>query len=116
MSPLVISAHSSYRNFLYGKFSSFQDQPLPPPFRDSEDAAAAIIEFYRKCHEVSEKLLELFALALGVPVEHFRKWHSFGVNTTLSLIHYPGLDCEQRAALKDIDIRAGGTLQAHPSS
>ncbi len=52
--------------------------------------------------------MELFALALELPKEHFRDSHSFGENTAMSLIHYPRLGKEERGALGEMDIRAGG--------
>jgi hypothetical protein len=54
------------RTFSYGKYCATTTQPLPPPFKDSDEAAAAIKRFYRACHDVSERLMELFALALEV--------------------------------------------------
>jgi hypothetical protein len=39
---------------------------MPPPFKDSAEATETIKRFYQACHDVSERLMELFALALEV--------------------------------------------------
>ncbi|GFZ49078.1 hypothetical protein JCM24511_06828 [Saitozyma sp. JCM 24511] len=93
--------------FSYGKYCANTTQPMPPPFKDSAEATATIKRFYQACHDVSERLMELFALALELPKEHFRQSHSFGLNTAMSLIHYPRLSETERAELNTMDIRAG---------
>jgi hypothetical protein len=50
-------------------------------------------------------------MASQLSYEHFRKAHSFGLNTGISLIHYPPLDRE-RGEVEKMDIRAGGELNA----
>lgn len=45
---------------------------------------------------------------MQLPKEHFRQSHSFGLNTAMSLIHYPRLSETERAELNTMDIRAGG--------
>ncbi|WVQ76752.1 hypothetical protein IAR50_006426 [Cryptococcus sp. DSM 104548] len=97
--------------FSYGKYCANTTQQMPPPFQDSipegQEAYQTIKRFYKDCHEVSELLMELFALALELDREHFRQSHSFGLNTAMSLIHYPALDEAEAKALSTIDIRAG---------
>ncbi|RSH90184.1 hypothetical protein EHS25_001518 [Saitozyma podzolica] len=147
--------------FSYGKYCANTTQPMPPPFKDSAEATETIKRFYQACHDVSERLMELFALALEVspsdlagiphllggtsseltsfadsrglmsvsvccapmlrcdsatvrqlddvtlPKEHFRQSHSFGLNTAMSLIHYPRLSDTERAEMNMMDIRAG---------
>ncbi|WVQ82877.1 hypothetical protein IAT38_005013 [Cryptococcus sp. DSM 104549] len=93
--------------FSYGKYCQNQTQAMPPPFDKDEEAHEVIKRFYQDCHDVSERLMELFALALELPAEHFRQWHSFGLNTAMSLIHYPAVEAESQAKLGDMDIRAG---------
>ncbi|ORY25332.1 hypothetical protein BCR39DRAFT_544332 [Naematelia encephala] len=93
--------------FQYGRQSSKWKQPLPPPFIDDSSALIRMKSFYKACHETSERLLELFALALDMPFEHFRKCHSFGLNTAISMLHYPTLSEEERERVRETDIRAG---------
>jgi isopenicillin N synthase-like dioxygenase len=45
---------------------------------------------------------------MQLPKEHFRQSHSFGLNTAMSLIHYPRLSDTERAEMNMTDIRAGG--------
>lgn len=56
------------RTFSYGKYCANTTQPMPPPFKDNAEATATIKRFYQACHDVSERLMELFALALEVGV------------------------------------------------
>ncbi|KAK4685315.1 hypothetical protein P7C73_g4834, partial [Tremellales sp. Uapishka_1] len=93
--------------FSYGKYCAKTTQALPPPFSDSRDAETAIKRFYQACHDVSGRLMELFALALELPKEHFEQSHAFGLNTAMSLIHYPRLEVSERKGLTEMDIRAG---------
>jgi isopenicillin N synthase-like dioxygenase len=37
---------------------------MPPPFKNNPEASESIKRFYQACHDVSERLMELFALAL----------------------------------------------------
>ena len=39
---------------------------MPPPFEAKSGAEGELKAFYRTCHETSERLLELFAMALDV--------------------------------------------------
>jgi isopenicillin N synthase-like dioxygenase len=39
---------------------------MPPPFESGSGAEKELKAFYRTCHETSERLLELFAMALDV--------------------------------------------------
>nr|XP_031861852.1 uncharacterized protein CI109_002681 [Kwoniella shandongensis]KAA5528924.1 hypothetical protein CI109_002681 [Kwoniella shandongensis] len=93
--------------FSYGKYCANTTQPVPPPFKDDNVAHETIKRFYQDCHDVSERLMELFALALELPREHFRQSHSFGLNTAMSLIHYPALKPDEQKQLSEMDIRAG---------
>ncbi|KAK8846702.1 hypothetical protein IAR55_005789 [Kwoniella newhampshirensis] len=93
--------------FSYGKYCAKTKQEVPPPFKEDEVAHETIKRFYQDCHDVSERLMELFALALELPREHFRQSHSFGLNTAMSLIHYPALEPEEQKRLSEMDIRAG---------
>ncbi|KAK6904071.1 hypothetical protein I203_107585 [Kwoniella mangroviensis CBS 8507] len=94
--------------FSYGKYCGIEEQPMPNPFSVPDTIALQTIRrFYKDCHEVSEKLMELFAQALELPEDHFRQSHSFGLNTAMSLIHYPSLDMEGKKQLGEKDIRAG---------
>lgn len=43
-----------------------------------------------------------------MPESHFSRSHSFGMNTGMSLIHYPMLTREKTAELQEVDLRAGG--------
>ncbi|WRT65087.1 uncharacterized protein IL334_002029 [Kwoniella shivajii] len=93
--------------FSYGKYCSLEEQPMPSPFKDDSSIYETIKRFYDGCHEVSERLMELFALALELPKEHFRQSHSYGLNTAMSLIHYPALSKNEEMKLTEMDIRAG---------
>ncbi|KAL7424584.1 hypothetical protein Q5752_000268 [Cryptotrichosporon argae] len=93
--------------FSYGKFCATSTQPMPPPFKYDAKATTTIKRFYQACHDTSERLMELFAIALELPKEHFRQSHSFGQFTAMSLIHYPALSADQRVGLGALDIRAG---------
>ncbi|ODN96451.1 hypothetical protein L198_04165 [Cryptococcus wingfieldii CBS 7118] len=99
------------KTFSYGKYCADTTQQMPPPFQDStpggQEAHQTIKRFYKDCHQVSELLLELFALALQLERTHFKQSHSFGLNTAMSLIHYPALNEAEAKALSTIDIRAG---------
>ena len=39
---------------------------MPPPFEAKSGAEGELKAFYRTCHKTSERLLELFAMALDV--------------------------------------------------
>ncbi|WWD00238.1 hypothetical protein V866_007147 [Kwoniella sp. B9012] len=94
--------------FSYGKYCGIKEQAMPYPFSSFDEIALQTIRrFYKDCHEVSEKLMELFAQALELPEDHFKQSHSFGLNTAMSLIHYPSLDLEGKKQLSEKDIRAG---------
>ncbi|CAD6570347.1 MAG: hypothetical protein TREMPRED_005736 [Tremellales sp. Tagirdzhanova-0007] len=93
--------------FQYGRNAAKRAQPLPYPWKANTHATKGLSDFHRDLHHISERLLELFALALELPFEHFRKAHSFGLNTGLSMIHYPSLTAEERNGVASIDIRAG---------
>jgi len=54
------------RAFLYGRNTANKPQQLPSPFTLSSQADTDLKQFYAQCHETSEKLLELFAMALNV--------------------------------------------------
>lgn len=60
------------RSFSYGKLSAdaprTPKQPLPAFFADDSGGADSreLAEFYSACHELSAKLMALFALALKV--------------------------------------------------
>ena len=54
--------------FSFGKHSATIGQPIPPPYNADADALKAMTDFYRTCHEVSHRLLEMFAMALDVSV------------------------------------------------
>ena len=45
-----------------------------------------------------------------LPYEHFKSAHSFGLNTGISLIHYPPISPSDRLSKDHLDIRAGGKL------
>ncbi|ODO03090.1 hypothetical protein I350_05935 [Cryptococcus amylolentus CBS 6273] len=106
------SGYTKLITFSYGKYCANTTQQMPPPFQDStpggQEAHQTIKRFYKDCHQVSELLLELFALALDLERTHFKQSHSFGLNTAMSLIHYPALNEAEAKALSTIDIRAGG--------
>lgn len=53
-----------------------------PAFRKAAEA------LYDACFDASMRLLRLFAVALGVPVDYFTALHS-GENVTLRFLHYP---------------------------
>jgi hypothetical protein len=62
-----------------------------------------------RCHGAS--VLQCFTasvLRAQLPKEHFRQSHSFGLNTAMSLIHYPRLSETERTEMNTMDIRAGG--------
>lgn len=46
-------------------------------------------DLYRACTEASQRLLGVFALALGLPADWFADKHT-GQNMTLRFLHYPG--------------------------
>ncbi|TYJ54401.1 hypothetical protein B9479_004911 [Cryptococcus floricola] len=105
------SGYTKLITFSYGKYCANTTQQMPPPFQDStpggQEAHQTIKRFYKDCHQVSELLMELFALALELERTHFKQSHSFGLNTAMSLIHYPALNDAEAKALSTIDIRAG---------
>ena len=60
------------RTFQYGRNAAKRAQPLPPPWKGNTRAAKGLSEFHRNLHHISERLLELFALALDVS-----PWNSY---------------------------------------
>jgi hypothetical protein len=50
-----------------------------------------------------------------LPYEHFRKAHSFGLNTAVSMIHYPPIPAQHRQKATQTDVRSGGESLAQQS-
>lgn len=57
---------ANLRAFLYGRNTANKPQSLPSPFTPSSQPDSDLKTFYKQCHGTSEKLLELFAMALNV--------------------------------------------------
>ena len=54
------------RAWNFGKYCAETVQPMPDPLAVGTPAYEDLKRFYKGCHDVSVRLLELFALALGV--------------------------------------------------
>ncbi|MDM9383417.1 2-oxoglutarate and iron-dependent oxygenase domain-containing protein [Chlorogloeopsis sp. ULAP01] len=70
---------------------------LSSPAKDS-----SILDFYRACTELSNKILQAFALALQLPEDFFTTRHT-EQNHTLRLLHYPPV----QKPLQPRQVRAG---------
>ncbi|GAB7357971.1 hypothetical protein MBLNU230_g0138t1 [Neophaeotheca triangularis] len=78
-------------------------QPLPKPLAPH---AETLLRFQNSCHELSQKLLKLFATALELPSNWFQLRHdrSQGPSgTVFRLLYYPQVGDAQQG----VDIRAG---------
>eukprot|EP01041_Mallomonas_annulata_P006724 gene6724-13621_t len=60
----------------------------------TEDFRVTLEDFARKSHDVAQRLLSCFAVALDLPADHFEKSHvltSADSQSTLRLLHYPSV-------------------------
>ena len=64
------------RTFQYGRNAAKRAQPLPYPWKANTHATKGLSDFHRDLHHISERLLELFALALEVSRETVLKYAS----------------------------------------
>ncbi|KAK4539169.1 hypothetical protein LTR36_001192 [Oleoguttula mirabilis] len=78
-------------------------QPLPKPLRPHEQT---IIDFQRKCHRLCQRVLQVFAIALGINERWFTDRHDEArgpSGTMFRLLYYPQIDTIEDG----VDIRAG---------
>lgn len=78
-------------------------QPLPKPLQPHEKT---IIDFQRKCHSLCQRILQQFAIGLGIDEHWFTQRHdeSKGPSGTMfRLLYYPEVDVFEDG----VDIRAG---------
>ncbi|EME85456.1 uncharacterized protein MYCFIDRAFT_124403, partial [Pseudocercospora fijiensis CIRAD86] len=79
------------------------DQPLPPPILSH---LSSVINFELACHNLCQKILSIFALALEIPENWFTSRHdpSQGpVGSIFRYLYYPA----RKTTTSEIDLRAG---------